>query len=186
MFLEKVWLRVAKWNGKRNIVIGGLVVLSVTSLGACSAASVEQERKLYNGEATTEGNFRAKQQGHGLNGALVKELTTGLSDRGLKLMHNMFEEDGQGGVSYMFLLNGSARHIVKLHVYPDANVRSAQMENMYGEPQENSVLENALSRTTIRSKGHVSLVYSSFGGEKDKYERDVLQVFEHVLHELRE
>ncbi|MNW62023.1 hypothetical protein D3C74_401260 [compost metagenome] len=56
---------------------------------------------------------------------------------------------------------------------------------MYSENRDEAVLENALGRTTIRSKGNVSLVYTASGGEKDKYEQDVLQVFRHVLGQLR-
>ncbi|MCM3132069.1 hypothetical protein M3629_04690 [Paenibacillus polysaccharolyticus] len=173
-------------NVKRYLMLSSVVLLSAVSLAACSSSSMEQERKLYTGEATTEGNFRAKQQGHGLNGTLAREMTNGFAAKHIKLMNNMFEDDADGGMSYMYLLNGSARHIVKVHIYRDAKIRAARMEEMYGESKENAVLENALGRTTIRSKGHVSLVYTASGGEKDMYEKDVLPVFEHVLQQIKE
>ncbi|WP_145412694.1 hypothetical protein [Paenibacillus xylanexedens] len=173
-------------NVKRFLLLSGLVILSVVSLTACTSSSIEQERKLYTGEATTEGNFRAKQQGHGLNGTLAREMTSGFAAKRIKLMNNMFEDDADGGMSYMYLLNGSARHIVKVHIYRDAKIRAARMEEMYGEPKGNAVLENVMGRTTIRSKGHVSLVYTASGGEKDVYAQDVLQVFEDVLQQIKE
>ncbi|MGO4532886.1 hypothetical protein AB4Z30_27695 [Paenibacillus sp. 2TAF8] len=171
---------------KRIVMVSSVLLLSVVSLEACMSSSIEQERKVYTREATTEGNFRAKQQGHGLNGRLAKKLTEGFAAKHIKLMNNMFEDEGDGGMSYMYLLNGSARHIVKVHIYRDANIRAARMEEMYGERKENAVLENALGRTTIRSKGHVSFVYTASGGEKDVYEQDVMQVFQGVLHQIRE
>lgn len=177
--LSLAWL-----NAKGIMVIGTAVMLSAAFLTACTTSSIEQERKLYNGQAATEGNFRAKQQGHGLNGALARELTAGFDAKHIKLMNNMFEDDGEGGMSYMYLLNGSARHIVKVHIYRDAQTRAARMEEMYGERRENAVLENALGKTTIRSQGHVSFVYTASGGEKDVYERDVLQVFGQVLNQI--
>ncbi|MGQ8871851.1 hypothetical protein [Paenibacillus sp. TSA_86.1] len=170
----------------RVLLVSGVLLLSMVSLAACTSSSIEQERKVYTREATTEGNFRAKQQGHGLNGTLAKKLTDGFTAKHMKLMNNMFEDDGDGGMSYMYLLNGSARHIVKVHIYRDANIRAARMEEMYGERRENAVLENVMGRTTIRSKGHVSLVYTASGGEKDEYEQDVMQVFQEVLHQIRE
>lgn len=184
-------LKRKKWNlagqkVKRIVMVGSVLLLSVVSLEACMSSSIEQERKVYTREATTEGNFRAKQQGHGLNGRLAKKLTEGFAAKHIKLMNNMFEDDGDGGMSYMYLLNGSARHIVKVHIYRDANIRAARMEEMYGERKENAVLENALGRTTIRSKGHVSFVYTASGGEKDVYEQDVMQVFQGVLRQIRE
>lgn len=186
MLLKEKSPNLIEQNVKRFLMLSGVILLSAVSLAACTSSSIEQERKLYTGEATTEGNFRAKQQGHGLNGTLAKEMTTRFAGKHIKLMNNMFEEDADGGMSYMYLLNGSARHIVKVHIYRDAKIRAAQMEEMYGEPKENAVLENVMGRTTIRSKGNVSLVYTATGGEKDVYARDVLQVFEHVLQQIRE
>lgn len=173
-------------KARRSVILGGVLLVMVASLTACTAASIEQERKVYTREAAAEGNFRAKQQGHGLNGTLARELTAGFAAKNIKLMNNMFEDDREGGMSYMYLLNGSARHIVKVHIYRDADTRTAQMEEMYGERKDNAVLENVMGRTTIRSKGHVSFVYTASGGEKDMYEQDVLQVFQHVLDEIKE
>ncbi|PZT57061.1 hypothetical protein [Paenibacillus silvae] len=177
-------LGLAWLNVTRIMFIGGVVVICAAALTACTTSSIEQERKLYNGQATTEGNFRAKQQGHGLNGALARELTAGFDAKHIKLMNNMFEDDGDGGMTYMYLLNGSARHIIKVHIYRDAQTRAERMEEMYGERRDHAVLENALGKTTIRSQGHVSFVYTASGGEKDVYEQDVMQVFGQVLGQL--
>ncbi|PQP80689.1 hypothetical protein C0Q44_25990 [Paenibacillus sp. PCH8] len=177
------------WNLKgrtiKLVCVGGVMIVVLWSLVACSASSLEQERKVYTREATDEGNMRAQSQGHGLNGALVSELREGFAARGIKLMNNMSADDGQGGISYMYLLNGSGRHIVKVHIFSDADTRAARMEEMYSERSDEAVLENALGRTTIRSKGYVSLVYSASGGEKDQYEQDVMQVFQQVLEQLK-
>jgi len=169
----------------KSILVSGVLITSVWSLVACSASSIEQERKVYTREATDEGNVRAQSQGHGLNGELVSEISKSFKAKGIQLMNNMSADDGHGGISYMYLLNGSGRHIVKVHIFSDAATRAASMKQMYSENRDEAVLENALGRTTIRSKGYVSLVYTASGGEKDKYEQDVMQVFQHVLGQLR-
>ncbi|WP_340401539.1 hypothetical protein [Paenibacillus sp. FSL H8-0079] len=74
---------------------------------------------------------------------------------------------------------------MKVHIFSDKTARDAGMKQMYSENGDAAVLENVLGRTTIRSKDYVSLVYTASGGEKDEYEQDVMQVFQHVLEQLR-
>ncbi|MEC0123790.1 hypothetical protein [Paenibacillus pabuli] len=162
-----------------------IMTLCVLSLVACSASSIEQERKIYTREATDEGMDRAKSQGHGLNGPLIQELDDGFAAKGIKLMNNMSADDGEGGISYMYLLNGSGRHIVRVHIFSDVPTRVTRMNEMYGNGGDEAVMENGLGKTTIRSKAYVSLVYTASGGEKDDYEEDVMQVFQHVLEQLK-
>ncbi|WP_144424626.1 hypothetical protein [Paenibacillus xylanivorans] len=162
-----------------------IMVMCVLSLVACSASSVEQERKIYTRQATDEGIVRAKSQGHGLNGPLIQELDDAFTAKGIKLMNNMSADDGEDGISYMYLLNGSGRHIVKVHIFRDVGTRIARMNEMYGNDGDEAVMENVLGKTTIRSKDYVSLVYTASGGEKDDYEENVMQVFQHVLEQLK-
>ncbi|OMF17411.1 hypothetical protein BK131_05460 [Paenibacillus amylolyticus] len=169
----------------KSVLVSVMLIASVWSLVACSASSIEQERKVYTREATNEGNIRAQSQGHGLNGALVNEISKSFEAKGIQLMNNMSADDDHGGISYMYLLNGSGRHIVKVHIFGNKAARVAGMKQMYSENGDEAVLENVLGRTTIRSKDYVSLVYTASGGEKDEYEPDVLQVFQHVLEQLR-
>ncbi|WP_458126430.1 hypothetical protein [Paenibacillus sp. Z3-2] len=169
----------------KSVLVNGVLIMSVWALVACSASSIEQERKVYTREATDEGNMRAQSQGHGLNGALANEMSKSFEAKGIQLMNNMSADDDHGGISYMYLLNGSGRHIVKVHIFRDKAARVAGMKQMYSEHSDEAVLENVLGRTTIRSKDYVSLVYTASGGEKDEYEQDVMQVFQHVLEQLR-
>lgn len=169
----------------KSVLVSAMLITSIWSLVACSASSIEQERKVYTREATNEGNVRAQSHGHGLNGALVNEISKSFEAKGIQLMNNMSADDDHGGISYMYLLNGSGRHIVKVHIFSDKAARDAGMKQMYSENGDAAVLENVLGRTTIRSKDYVSLVYTASGGEKDEYEQDVMQVFQHVLEQLR-
>lgn len=169
----------------RSVLVSIIMALCVLSLVACSASSVEQERKIYTRQATDEGIVRAKSQGHGLNGPLIQELDDAFAAKGIKLMNNMSADDGEDGISYMYLLNGSGRHIVKVHIFSDVGTRIARMNEMYGNDGDEAVMENVLGKTTIRSKEYVSLVYTASGGEKDDYEEDVMQVFQHVLEQLK-
>lgn len=169
----------------KSLLLSMIVVLCAFSLVACSTSSVEQERKIYTRQATNEGNVRAKSQGHGLNGPLIQELDDAFAAKGIKLMNNMSADDGEGGISYVYLLNGSGRHIVKVHIFSDVGTRIARMNEMYGHDGDEAVMENVLGKTTIRSKDYVSLVYTASGGEKDDYEEDVMQVFQHVLLQLK-
>lgn len=184
-----MWFGRKGWSLKgrpiKLALVCGTVITIVCSLAACSVSSIEQERKVYTREATEEGNVRAQSQGHGLNGALVSEISESFAAKGMQLMNNMSADDGHGGISYMYLLNGSGRHIVKVHIFSDVATRAAGMKQMYSENGDEAVLENTLGRTTIRSKGNVSLVYTASGGEQDEYEQDVMQVFQHVLQQLR-
>ncbi|WP_440118903.1 hypothetical protein [Paenibacillus sp. QZ-Y1] len=166
-------------------LVSGFIILAAWSLVACSASSIEQERKVYTRQATDEGNVRAQSQGHGLNGTFIKELSKSFAAKDIQLMNNMSADDGEGGISYMYLLNGSGRHIVKVHIFSDARTRAARMKQMYNDDNDEAVLENVLGKTTIRSKAYVSLVYTASGGEKDDYEQDVMQVFQHVLEQLK-
>lgn len=184
MRVGKEGTRWAVERGSRSLFAGVMIVLCLGSLIACSNESVQQERKVYSGQATEEGNMRAKSQGHGLNGPLIQELDKAFAAKDIKLMNNMSADDGEGGISYMYLLNGSGRHIVKVHIFGDPDTRTARMKEMYGISDEQAVIENALGQTTIRSKGYVSLVYTASGGEKDIYEEKVTQVFQHVLNQL--
>ncbi|MEK4052216.1 hypothetical protein MHB84_01075 [Paenibacillus sp. FSL F4-0087] len=169
----------------KSVLVSMVVVLCTISVVACSASNVEQERKIYTRQATDEGIVRAKSQGHGLNGPLIQELDEAFAAKGIKLMNNMSADDGEDGISYMYLLNGSGRHIVKVHIFSDAPTRVARMNEMYGNDGNEAVMENVLGKTTIRSKDYVSLVYTASGGEKDDYEEDVMQVFQHVLEQLK-
>ncbi|QOS78423.1 hypothetical protein JNUCC31_27545 [Paenibacillus sp. JNUCC31] len=169
----------------KSVLVSMIMALCVLSQVACSASSVDQERKIYTRQATDEGIVRAKSQGHGLNGPLIQELDGGFAAKGIKLMNNMSADDGEGGISYMYLLNGSGRHIVKVHIFSDDRTRVARMNEMYGNDGDQAVMENGLGKTTIRSKAYVSLVYTASGGEKDDYEEDVMQVFQHVLKQLK-
>lgn len=51
--------------------------------------------------------MRVKSQGYGLNGLLIQELDKVFVVKDIKLMNNMFVDDGEGGIFYMYLLNGS-------------------------------------------------------------------------------
>lgn len=166
-------------------IVSGFIILVAWSLVACSASSIEQERKVYTRQATDEGNVRAQSQGHGLNGTFIKELSKSFAAKDIQLMNNMSADDGEGGISYMYLLNGSSRHIVKVHIFSDARTRAARMKQMYNDDGDEALLENTLGKTTIRSKAYISLVYTASGGEKDDYEQDVMQVFQHVLEQVK-
>ncbi|UPK46306.1 hypothetical protein [Paenibacillus pabuli] len=169
----------------KSVLFSMVVVLCTISAVACSASNVEQERKIYTRQATDEGIVRAKSQGHGLNGPLIQELDDAFAAKGIKLMNNMSADDGEDGISYMYLLNGSGRHIIKVHIFSDVYTRVARMNEMYGNDGSEAVIENGLGKTTIRSKDYVSLVYTASGGEKDDYEEDVMQIFQHVLEQLK-
>ncbi|MGF9695650.1 hypothetical protein [Paenibacillus sp. MABNR03] len=173
-------------SGRRagSLFAGCMIVLCIGLLVACSTEAAQQERKVYSGQATKEGNMRAQSQGHGLNGPLIRELDKAFAARDIKLMNNMSADDGEGGISYMYLLNGSGRHIVKVHIFSDVDTRAARMKEMYGNSGDQAVIENVLGKTAIRSKGYVSLVYTASGGEKDIYEGQVSEVFHHVLNQL--
>ncbi|WP_405156341.1 hypothetical protein [Paenibacillus sp. FSL K6-0108] len=169
----------------KSVLFSMIVVLCTISAVACSASNVEQERKIYTRQATDEGIVRAKSQGHGLNGPLIHELNDAFAAKGIQLMNNMYEDDDEGGISYKYLLNGSGRHIVKVHIFSDDHMRVARMKEMYGRESDEAVVENGLSKTTIRCKAYVSLVYTASGGEKDDYEEEVMQIFQHVLEQLK-
>ncbi|MCM3175382.1 MULTISPECIES: hypothetical protein [Paenibacillus] len=158
--------------------------LSISLLAGCSSSSTSQEVKIYSGQATNEGNIRAKSQGHGLNGAFIQELDRAFNEKGIKLMNNMSADDGEGGITYMYLLNGSGRHVVKVHIFADDHTRTLRMQEMYGNAEDQAVVQNVLGKTTIRSKGYVAMVYTASGGQKDVYEDEVLQVFDHMLNKL--
>ncbi|MEO2203977.1 hypothetical protein ABGV42_09510 [Paenibacillus pabuli] len=184
----RVGRKEAQWEvgrGARTVIAGCIILLCMGSLIACSSESAQQERKVYSGQATEEGNMRARSQGHGLNGPLIQELDKAFAARDIKLMNNMSADDGEGGISYMYLLNGSSRHVVKVHIFGDSDTRTARMKEMYGNSDDQAVIKNVLGQTTIRSKGYVSLVYTASGGEKDIYREKVTQVFQHVLNQLK-
>ncbi|MEY8745089.1 hypothetical protein AB9M62_38080 [Bacillales bacterium AN1005] len=163
---------------------GLMLALSILLLIGCSSSSTSQEVKIYSGQATNEGNIRAQSQGHGLNGAFIQELDRAFNEKGIKLMNNMSADDGEGGITYMYLLNGSGRHVVKVHIFGDDHTRTLRMKEMYGNAEDQAVLQNVLGKTSIRSKGYVSMVYTASGGQKDVYEDEVLQVFDHMLYKL--
>ncbi|WP_340401538.1 hypothetical protein [Paenibacillus sp. FSL H8-0079] len=85
----------------KSVLVSAMLITSIWSLVACSASSIEQERKVYTREATNEGNVRAQSQGHGLNGALVNEISKSFEAKGIQLMNNMSADDDHGGISYM-------------------------------------------------------------------------------------
>ncbi|MDR6722233.1 hypothetical protein J2W91_000681 [Paenibacillus amylolyticus] len=161
-----------------------MLALSILLLVGCSSSSTSQEVKIYSGQATNEGNIRAQSQGHGLNGVFIQELDRAFNEKGIKLMNNMSADDGEGGITYMYLLNGSGRHVVKVHIFGDDHTRTLRMKEMYGNAEDQAVLQNVLGKTSIRSKGYVSMVYTASGGQKDVYEDEVLQVFDHMLYKL--
>ncbi|CAH1211248.1 hypothetical protein [Paenibacillus sp. JJ-223] len=164
------------------IILVGICMLVM--LGACSSSSLKQERKIYSGQSAEEGNIRAQNQGQGLNGPLLEELEKEFSAKGIKLMNTMTADDGQGGVAYMALLDGDGRHVVKVHIFRDAGMRASEMYEMVGHAGDQANVDNVLGHTTMLSKGHVAMVYTAGGGERDRYEKEVLDVFHHVLDQI--
>ncbi|GAB6989003.1 hypothetical protein [Paenibacillus pini] len=163
-------------------VAGILACALLAATVGCSKHNViNKETKLYNMQSFDEGNIRAKSQGKGLNGKFLNELQLTFGSLHIPLTHQMYSEDGRGNISYMYMINGNPAQYISLHVFTNEQERVNRIHNWYGDQ---NVIDTQNSRTVIYNHHRASLVYTSSGKEKGKYDEQVKQVFNSLLDRL--
>lgn len=156
-------------------------LLLTATVGCNTHEVVKKETKLYNMNSYSEGNFRAQSQGKGLNGKFLNQLQLSFGEQRVPLTHEMYAEDGRGNISYMYMIGGNPLQYITLHVFTNERERIERIHNWYGDQ---SMIDTPKSRTVIYNHDTASLIYTSSGKEKGKYDEEVKRVFNSLLDRM--
>lgn len=162
-------------------VLAGVLVTAAMA-GCDSHEVVKKETKLYNMQSYSEGNLRAQSQGKGLNGKFLKEMQIQFGHEGVPLTHEMYAEDGRGNISYMYMIAGNPLQYITLHVFSNEAERIERIHNWYGDQK---LIDTPRSRTVIYNYSTASLIYTSSGKEKGKYDPEVKKVFNSLIDRMK-
>ncbi|HEY2492651.1 MAG TPA: hypothetical protein VGI33_07055 [Paenibacillus sp.] len=161
--------------------VGMIICLCTISMVGCSKEVIKKEVKLYNMKSNKEGNIRAKSQGKGLNGQFLTEMKRSFEDQHLLLTNEAYTVDTRGNINYSYLINGDPENYITMYVFTSEQERMTRIEHLYGN---NSVVETPATLTEIYSLEGTSLVYTSAGKEKGRYDQEVRQVFNTLLNRV--
>lgn len=158
-----------------------LVCLFTISMAGCSKEIIKKEVKLYNMESYKDGNIRAKSQGKGLNGQFLSEMKKSFEGQHILLTNEAYTVDTRGNINYTYLINSDPANYITMYVFKSEQERMSRIEHLYGN---NSVVETPATRTEIYSLEGTSLVYTSAGKDKGRYDEEVKQVFNSLLNRV--